>query len=114
MFNVEDIQAEVKQIKFSYDNKTILLGTDVNELTLIDAMDGHKLNKFSSQTCSIGPGCEVGFTPDSRYILSGSKEGRLIFWNVATGREIALKEFHPKPLKVCKFSWTYTLFVTGC
>jgi WD40 repeat protein len=30
---------------------------------------------------------EAGFTPDSKYVLSGSDNKKIIFWNIETGKE---------------------------
>jgi WD40 repeat protein len=45
IFSIEKM-SEVKRIRFSFDNKQILLGSDQNELIAIDAKDGRKLSSY--------------------------------------------------------------------
>ena len=81
---------EIKFLKFSFNGNFILLGSTDNQINLIDAFEGKKLHKFSSSFNDLGiiP-LEAGFTPDSKYVMTGSETNRRItFWNIETGREI--------------------------
>jgi len=62
----------------------------------------------------LGASVESGFTPDSKYVVSGSEGRKILFWNIETGKEIQLLEFHPKTINCVKFSWTYVLLVSAC
>jgi WD40 repeat protein len=58
---------------------------------------------------------EAGFTPDSKYVMTGSETNRRVtFWNIETGKEIQLMEFHPKTVACVKFSHVYSMLVTAC
>ena len=48
------------------------------------------MHKFTSSFNDMGTvSLEAGFTPDSRYVLTGSETNRRItFWNIETGKEM--------------------------
>lgn len=80
-------------MKFSPNGKYILLGTRQNTLMLLDAFKGTMVQRFEGNfsgdpTLSI----ECGFSPDSKYVVSGSANSRqnLFLWNLDTGKEVAI------------------------
>jgi len=81
---------------------------------LIDAFEGKQLYKFSSNFNESGTPLEAGFTPDSKFLISGSDNKRIIFWNIETGREIQLMEFHPSTVACVKFSHVYCMLISAC
>ena len=74
----QDWTAEVKQMKFSPDGQFILLGTTESTIVLIDSFEGKLKHKFQAQMNELGTGqlLEAGFSPDSRYLVSGSESSR--------------------------------------
>jgi WD40 repeat protein len=73
------------------------------------------MHKFTSNINDTGLTVEAGFTPDSRYVLTGSETSkRVTFFNIETGRDIQLMEFHPKTIGCVKFSHVYCMLVTAC
>lgn len=63
--------SEIKLMKFSSCGNLILLGTSDNLIILLDAFKGeekYKLTNFINEASII----ECSFTPDTKYILSGS------------------------------------------
>jgi COMPASS component SWD2 len=57
---------------------------------------------------------EVGFTPDSKYVISGSENRKILIWNIETGKELQMMEFHPKPVTCIKFSHVYCMMISAC
>ena len=49
---MEDVP-EIKFLKFSYNGQYILLGSTDNQIILIDAFDGKKVNQIQNLTLSI-------------------------------------------------------------
>ncbi|KAK4487545.1 hypothetical protein RD792_005806 [Penstemon davidsonii] len=73
--------AEVCDIKFSNDGRSMLLTTTNNNVYLLDAYNGEKKGGFSmdsSQNATI----EATFTPDGQYVCSGSGDGNIHAWNI--------------------------------
>ncbi|KAL0431641.1 UNVERIFIED_CONTAM: protein ANTHESIS POMOTING FACTOR 1 [Sesamum radiatum] len=66
--------AEVCDIKFSNDGKSMLLTTTNNHVYLLDAYNGEKRSGFSMDS-SPNATIEATFTPDGQYVLSGGVYG---------------------------------------
>ncbi|KAL0823493.1 hypothetical protein Bca101_047170 [Brassica carinata] len=78
--------AEVNDIKFSNDGKSMLLTTTNNNIYVLDAYHGEKKCGFSLEP-SQGTSLEATFTPDGKYVLSGSGDGTLHAWNIENPSE---------------------------
>jgi len=65
----------------------ILLSSNENVLTLIDAYEGKVMKKLTTNI-DIGSNIEAGFTPDSKYVISGSEGRKILFWNLETDNHI--------------------------
>ena len=59
---------------------------------------------------------ECGFSPDTRYVISGSANPRqnVFLWNIETGREVPMMQFHPTTVQCVKFSHVFCMLVTAC
>ncbi|CAI0456222.1 unnamed protein product, partial [Linum tenue] len=73
--------AEVCDIKFSNDGKSMLLTTSNNNVYVLDAYAGEKRCGFSMEP-SPNTTIEATFTPDGQYVVSGSGDGTLRAWNI--------------------------------
>lgn len=63
---------------------------------LIYSTDGFKQNRkkrFAGHTTA-GYACQVGFSPDGRYISSGDADGNLVFWDFKNGKLIKRLRAH--------------------
>jgi COMPASS component SWD2 len=84
-------------LSFSSNGKFLLVGCSGNAHYILDAFEGHLLAKLEghvglerrsiSAPPSIEPmkgssGEEVGWTPDSKYVISGSLDGKILIWDV--------------------------------
>ncbi|KAK4751294.1 hypothetical protein SAY87_004776 [Trapa incisa] len=87
-FLVGGDKAEVCDIKFSNDGKSMLLSTTNNSIYVLDAYAGDKRCGFNLEP-SPGTMIEATFTPDGQYVVSGSGDGTIHAWNVNMGTEIA-------------------------
>ncbi|XP_074310810.1 protein ANTHESIS POMOTING FACTOR 1 [Silene latifolia] len=80
--------AEVCDIKFSNDGKSMLLTTTNNHVYVLDAYAGEKRCGFSLES-SQNTNIEATFTPDGQYVVSGSGDGSMHAWNIDTRTEVA-------------------------
>ncbi|KAG6742800.1 hypothetical protein POTOM_053740 [Populus tomentosa] len=80
--------AEVCDIKFSNDGKSMLLTTTSNNIYVLDAYGGDKRCGFSLEP-SPSTTIEATFTPDGQYVVSGSGDGTLHAWNINMQNELS-------------------------
>ncbi|KAL8251327.1 hypothetical protein R6Q59_035020 [Mikania micrantha] len=80
--------AEIWDIKFSNDGKSMLLTTKSNNIYVLDAYTGEKRCGFSVDA-STNSTIEATFTPDGQYVVSGSGDGMLNAWGISTGGKVA-------------------------
>lgn len=68
-------------MKFSSDGDLLLIATTDNMIVLLDAYQGSEKYKFTSflNESSI---IECSFTPDTKYIVSGSEDGVVHVWSI--------------------------------
>ncbi|KAK4477368.1 hypothetical protein RD792_016589 [Penstemon davidsonii] len=74
--------AEVCDIKFSNDGRSMLLTTTNNNVYLLDAYNGEKKCGCSMDS-SPNAIIEATFTPGGQYVLSGSGDGNIHAWNIS-------------------------------
>lgn len=103
-------------LAFSSNSDWLLVGTSSSAHYLLDAFDGHLLAKLEghealergkSGNISVTPqrgisGEEVSWTPDSKYVVGGSHDGKIMIWDIA-GSAPRLKQ-HLEEMKTWKNS----------
>ncbi|KAE9599487.1 hypothetical protein Lal_00039537 [Lupinus albus] len=85
--------AEVCDIKFSNDGKSMLLTTTNNNIYVLDAYGGEKQFGFSLEP-SPGTTIEATFTPDGKYVVAGSGSGTMHAWSIEQRIEVACWSSH--------------------
>ncbi|OIW03024.1 hypothetical protein TanjilG_13661 [Lupinus angustifolius] len=85
--------AEVCDIKFSNDGKSMLLTTTNNNIYVLDAYGGEKQFGFSLEP-SPGTTIEATFTPDGKYVVAGSGSGTMHAWSIEQRIEVASWSSH--------------------
>jgi WD40 repeat protein len=110
-----------------------MLGTTDNQIALIEPFDGKLLCKINEPINDLGTGqiLEAGFSPDSRYLVSGSENAKqkIYIWNLeglpkdgtcipagsqVQPTEVKLMDFHPTTVAAVKFSHVYCMLVSAC
>lgn len=98
-------------MKFSNCGDLLLIATSDNMIVLLDAFDGiekYNLTSFINESSII----ECSFTPDTKYIVSGSEDGPVHVWSI-DGKEITQLKSHIEKVFFVKFSPTHCLLATG-
>ncbi|KAJ8440773.1 hypothetical protein Cgig2_005504 [Carnegiea gigantea] len=104
--------AEVCDIKFSNDGKSMLFTTTNNNVYVLDAYAGEKRCGFSLEA-SPNTTIEATFTPDGRYVLSGSGDGNMHAWNVNTRNEVARWSSHIGAVSCLKWAPRRVMFAAA-
>jgi len=106
----------------SANNKYFLGQSQDNQILVFSTLNRFKLNRrkrfIGHQTA--GYACQVGFSPDSRFVISGDAQGRCFFWDWKTGKiykklkchdQVTIGAiWHPnEPSKVATCSWDGTI-----
>ena len=63
--------------------------TKENIIIILDAFEGQMLGKCENHENIGNLQIEASFTPDSKYIVSGSDDGKLHVWSTQTFNEVA-------------------------
>ncbi|KAL6302454.1 WD40-repeat-containing domain protein [Sparassis latifolia] len=131
-------------LSFSSNGKYLLVGCSGDAHYIMDAFEGHLLAKLEGHTglerrkmnspLSIEPvrgnsGEEVSWTPDSKYIVGGSLDGKVSVWDVSSLptksgtvdpkapplrlQPIAALEGHPGPSRCVKFNPRFAMMCTA-
>ncbi|RHZ85223.1 hypothetical protein Glove_69g63 [Diversispora epigaea] len=123
---------EWTSIKFSNDGEKILITTSGDVHYVIDAYDGELKRRLvghvgSNNASSFLGGEETDFTPDGRYVIAGSQDGQINFWDTSAPlsmstmfldgidtRPIHTLEHHVRPTQVVKFNPTRIMMISAC
>ncbi|CAG8480832.1 6829_t:CDS:10 [Acaulospora colombiana] len=119
-------------LKFSSDGEKILLTTSGDVHYIVDAYDGELKRRLvghvglNNASAFLG-GEETCFTPDGRYVIAGSQDGQINFWDTATTlstsnmllegidtRSMHTLEHHVRPTQVVKFNPTRLMMISAC
>lgn len=88
-----------------HPNKKWFAGQSLDNQILVYSTDGMRQNKkkrFAGHTVS-GYACQVGFSPDGRFVSSGDGTGNMVFWDWRSGK--ILKRLHAHKQVVIDHVW---------
>ncbi|KAJ5073998.1 wd40 repeat protein swd2 [Anaeramoeba ignava] len=115
-----DIQFPAKSPKyqwtsfqFNHKQTHILLSTNSNYVLLINPLNGQITQIFNSRSNKQFENIEACFTPDSKFILSGSDDGNITFWGVEEKQEIPVMQYNQELIRFTKFNPVYLMFAEG-
>ncbi len=100
-FNSEAAKEVLKEFPDKYD--ALFFGKDTSQIEMIRTMEGH--------TGRVG---SVAITPDGRYAVSGSGEGRIRVWELETGRSVRALEGHTAMVNSVAITPDGRYAVSGC
>ena len=71
----------------SLDNQILIYGTDNFRQNRKKRFAGHSVAGYA---------CQVGFSPDGKWVSSGDSEGNIVFWDWKTGKIKSRLKAHSK------------------
>ena len=84
-------------------------------MRLLDAFDGKPLQTFAGHLNNKGVPIDGCFTPDSKFVLSGSTDGRVHAWSAETGYKLCvLNGGHSGPVACVQFNPNYLMMASAC
>jgi WD40 repeat protein len=101
----EGLDGAVTGVAYSPDGKTILVGSNIGTLTLMNA--DQNTAEFGSTLWRVESGGTTSFgvfSPDGRYILSGSNNPKVFLRSAATGKQLHTYEGHTGAINTVAFS----------
>jgi COMPASS component SWD2 len=105
--------SEWSSIKFSNDGKLLLVSTLGEQIMVLDSFDGKVTQVLNGRVNNAQLDLEASFTPDAKYVMSGSQDGAVHFWDVVTGRQVVRLEGHREPSKVAQFNPRFMMMATA-
>ncbi|KAL1448809.1 hypothetical protein WDU94_000069 [Cyamophila willieti] len=102
-------------IKFSPNGKFVLVYTNGSIIRLFDAFSGSCTGTLPGVVNNHALSLEASFTPDSKFVVSGSTDGQVHVWNAEDGFKICvLKGDHTSPIQHLQFNPMYHMLASAC
>lgn len=101
-------------LSFSPDGKEILIGTKGAVHYLVDSFEGHVRAVYSGHQ-NTGQLCLLpSMTPDGKYVLGGSQDGKIHIWSRENAKSIAVLEGHTSYPSLVKFNPRLAMMASAC
>ncbi|CDW54793.1 Putative histone h3 lys4 methyltransferase comple x and rna cleavage factor ii complex subunit swd2 [Trichuris trichiura] len=111
----QDRDCDWTGLKFSPDGNFILISTNGQAVRMINAYTGELIYSLTDRVNGRGIPLEASFTPDGKYILSGSTDGSVYFWNQNDGVLAAQVHHDSSAIVNCvRFNPQYYLMASAC
>jgi len=115
-FRIDAVE-QIQSLVFSSNGASILASTTGEKIYLIDAFEGKLKKEFIGHSHDLKLELESGFSPDSRYVISGSEDGNILIWDsesksVPTELIVSL-EGHIKPSRCAKFNPHFVMMASA-
>ena len=90
-FNLNGI---IVNMEFSHDGKDILCSTQTDRISLIDSFDGKIKHEYVTRSNKSKYNIEATFSPDDKYILTGSEDGDIYIYDRKNGKSVTIWNGH--------------------
>jgi len=123
-------------LRFAPDGKQICITTDANSLITLDSFMGNQLHTFTTAQQPTIPdqqqataltlnqsnasslhqiSCEASYSPDSRYLFSGTNDGSIYVWDTDKGTKVTLlKGDRNSPIRCVQFNPKFMMLASAC
>ncbi|KRY50882.1 WD repeat-containing protein 82, partial [Trichinella britovi] len=114
-FFAKDTSCDWTHMDFSPDGRHILISTNGTVIRKIDSFSGMLLQTLEGRMNGRGIPIEAQFTPDGRYVFSGSSDGSICFWNSSDGEMVlSLEGSHSSVSQFTEFNPRYLMMASAC
>jgi len=94
---------------------TFLLATALDgSIFLLNAFEGNMVRTFEGQLSERNTPMEVGFTPDSNFVYSGSEDGCIYVWNAKADSAPTVLQGHGAPVTCVKWNPKKMMMASAC
>lgn len=104
--------------KFSSDGEFFLLCLHDNTsatVRLYDAYKGGHHRSFTGHRNDEGVAIEASFSPDAKYVATGSSDGSVFVWELGSNKTVLQRErVHAGSVSACAFNPVYAQMATAC
>lgn len=112
-FKLAHEPVDILSIQFSDNGNCLLLTTNTNTCFLLDAFDGHLIQKYTIKNeCQAKIG--ASFTPDSQYVTIATDNGKINVWPVGKAEMIASYEGHTSPVSCLQWNPKFQQLASAC
>ncbi|KAB5556795.1 hypothetical protein DKX38_007704 [Salix brachista] len=113
IFSVGGDVSDANVVKFSNDGRLMLLTTMDGYIHVLDSFRGTLLSTYNVKPVSINSTLEASFSPEGKFVVSGSGDGRVHAWSVRSGKEVASWVTYETEPHVIKWAPGSLVFATG-
>ncbi|XP_055345817.1 WD repeat-containing protein 82-like [Paramacrobiotus metropolitanus] len=107
-------EGEWTDLKFNPDTTQILVTTSGKNSFVVDAFVGGVVHTLTGYANTQIQGLEGCYSPDGKYVLLGSSDGKVHIWSSTTGEKVAtLSSEDCSPITCLKFNPKYLCFVSA-
>lgn len=116
-FRLDNV-SRIMHMEFSSDGEYIAVTTITDEVVLIHSFKGNILARYSGFTHDKEVSYESSFSPDSKFLVTGSSDGNLFIFDTIKNRgnptSLAELEGHVKPVCFVKFNPHFVMMASAC
>lgn len=80
---------------------------------LVDSFDGFIKNLYKGHNNNAQLEIKASFTPDSKFVISGSQSGQLVVWE-RSGKRVGVFDGHANSVYNVMFNPKYCMFASAC
>lgn len=111
----EDKMADIGSLKFSNSGTQLLVSSLQGSLAVVDAFSGKvefTVSGFKNEHKSYLEPC---FSPEGKFIFSGSENGSIHCWSSVDGTEVnCWDSIHPGPVQCLRWNPVNVVFASSC
>eukprot|EP00640_Fibrocapsa_japonica_P004320 CAMPEP_0113934436 /NCGR_PEP_ID=MMETSP1339-20121228/1759_1 /TAXON_ID=94617 /ORGANISM="Fibrocapsa japonica" /LENGTH=229 /DNA_ID=CAMNT_0000936235 /DNA_START=320 /DNA_END=1005 /DNA_ORIENTATION=- /assembly_acc=CAM_ASM_000762 len=107
-------RASWTRLTFSQDGGCLLISTDASLCLMLDAFEGKIVQVFTGHTNDNGSELDACFSPDVKYVLSGSEDGQIYSYRTDTGGLVTKLSGHVGAVRRVACSPRYEVVASAC